>query len=173
MTGRTEETHVPRPSSRTSYGGSFGRISHGTKGENLPHAERLFTQGRAFHEGGLRCLELRPLPNGFHQTAGASGVVCLAFAAELYLKTLQVLAEGKTARGHKLLPLFEALPQATQADVQRRYVERLERLGRRRVTFLRDLTALSDTFTVWRYIYEQKPGRGIELGFLQHLVASL
>ena len=65
------------------------------------------------------------------------------------------------------------LPQATQANVQRRYVERLEQLGQRRVTFLRDLAALSDTFTVWRYIYEQKPGSDIELGFLQHLVASL
>src|SRR4051794_35987132 len=132
--------------------------------------ELTFTPDHPMGPIRLRCLEPRPLPSGIRQTAGASGVVCLAFAAERYLKTLQVLAEGKAARGHKLLPLFEALPQATQADVQRRYVERL---GRRRVTFLRDLAALSDTFTVWRYIYEQKPGSEIELGFLQHLVASL
>lgn len=119
--------------------------------DNDEPGQWMFVQATAFHEGALRCLEPRVLPDGFAQIAGAPGVTCLAFAAELYLKVFHTIG-GPTPRGHRLEGLFKSLPQALRTCIEGRY----EKLTARTASiFAKDLEGISDTFVLWRYVYER------------------
>jgi hypothetical protein len=111
----------------------------------------MFIQATAFHEGALRCLAPRVTSSGFAQIAVAPGVTCLAFAAELYLKVLHTIS-GPTPHGHRLQDLFEQLSQPLRKSIEARY----ERLTERTAThFAKDLQAISNTFVLWRYVFER------------------
>lgn len=119
--------------------------------DNDEPGQWMFIQATAFHEGALRCLAPRVMLNGFAQVAVAPGVTCLAFAAELYLKVLHTIS-GPTPHGHRLQDLFEPLSQTQKTSIEGRY----ERLTRRSATiFAEDLEAISNTFVLWRYVFER------------------
>ena len=110
----------------------------------------MFIQATAFHEGALRCLAPRVMANGFAQIAAAPGVTCLAFAAELYLKVLHTLS-GPTPHGHRLQDLFEPLSQTLRKSIEGRYERLTDPIA---VNFSKDLEGISNTFVLWRYVFE-------------------
>ena len=91
-------------------------------------------------------------------------VVNAAFSVELFLKVLHA-ANGQTRRGHKLVPLFDALPEACRAelltDAQRFAPAHGEVAGS--VDFRALLTMLNDSFRKWRYLYEEEHAGPIHL----------
>jgi hypothetical protein len=91
-------------------------------------------------------------------------IVNAAFCVELFLKSLHAV-NGQTRRGHKLVPLFDALPEARRAelgaDAQRFAPAHGEVAGS--VDFRALLTMLNDTFRKWRYVYEETHAGPIHL----------
>lgn len=79
-------------------------------------------------------------------------IVCLAFSVELYIKDVHYAIEGKAPRGHKILKLFEDLPEKTQQEIftHRSIIER----GWNFEEFKREIKAISDGFEKWRYAHE-------------------
>ncbi len=83
-------------------------------------------------------------------------MVTATFATELYLKVLHQV-HGHAARGHNLLELFDALPDATRERVAQLAVRnagafdvQLASMG----TFRTTIEGLATAFTDWRYWYE-------------------
>jgi hypothetical protein len=81
----------------------------------------MFAQGNQFHAAGHRSLCGVRRPDGGYELHLAPGVVCYAFACELYLKALHQIAQGRAPR--KLNVLFGNLPVPTQQTVQGLYHE--------------------------------------------------
>lgn len=112
------------------------------------------------------------LKNGDHSTAlmvATPGVVCLAFAVELYLKELHVIAAGKSPRGHNIYKLFVALPSDVRQAVfahksisDNPFMMRgdIFNVGFHSQTytaydrFTDQMKGISDGFEKWRYSYE-------------------
>lgn len=103
--------------------------------------------------------------------------VNLAFALELYLKTLLGLLQLKIPQHHDLRNLYDALPEEAKSEIEKTYEEswRSQWLGKRAAITVakgpsdrptwkdyssesKDLTALlersRDVFQTWRYVYE-------------------
>lgn len=73
--------------------------------------ERQLDTATAFFLAGERCsLELKFNPYGFHSVS-APTIVNYAFAVELALKVIHVVALGSSGRGHDLERLFNLLPE--------------------------------------------------------------
>lgn len=53
---------------------------------------------------------------GTRSTMGVD-IVCLAFSVELYIKDVHHAIYGKAPRGHKILKLFEELPEQIQQEI--------------------------------------------------------
>ncbi len=91
-------------------------------------------------------------------------VVNAAFSVELFLKSLHV-ANREPRRGHRLVRLFDTLPDARRAeligDAQRFAPAHGEVAGA--VDFRALLTMLNDTFRKWRYVYEETHAGPIHL----------
>ena len=88
-------------------------------------------------------------------------VVTASFSVELFLKALHQLG-GQARRGHKLVPLFDALPE--QARVELVAAAQTFATGHGEVAGAVDFRALlamlNDAFAKWRYIYEQEAHAG-------------
>jgi hypothetical protein len=84
-------------------------------------------------------------------------VVNAAFSVELFLKTLHAV-NGQTRRGHKLVPLFDALSDAHRAELVAGAQEFAPAHGEKagNVDFRALLMMLNDSFRKWRYIYEEE-----------------
>ncbi|MAF02124.1 MULTISPECIES: hypothetical protein [unclassified Herbaspirillum] len=81
-------------------------------------------------------------------------VVNTAFSIEVYLKTVGCLF-GINTRGHKLLRIFEQLPDAAKRLILRA-VEPAAKSWKvkEKVDVVRTLSGLNDAFVQWRYHYE-------------------
>jgi hypothetical protein len=91
-------------------------------------------------------------------------VVNLAFALELYLKTLGHLF-GKALRGHDLLELFDALPpEGREALRQNLPKARWQCDITNLEEFRKVLSGLRSVFVDWRYLHEE--GRTSEISFV-------
>lgn len=103
--------------------------------------------------------------------AMSPGIVCLAFAVELYIKDLHFALKGKAPRGHSILKLFEKLPDNARQEIfVHNSISGNPFVGRGSVfsvkKFTRDYTAydgfiekieeISNGFEKWRYSYESK-----------------
>jgi hypothetical protein len=114
--------------------------------------------------------------------------VCLAFAIELYIKSMHTTFESTIkkapphavvdvkltvhprSRNHSLTDLFNKLPEAVQEDCQNTYFK----LGQR--ALLDDLDEVSETFVKFRYSYETKfeeGGISLSLGLLEDIALFL
>jgi hypothetical protein len=84
-------------------------------------------------------------------------VVNAAFSVELFLKALHAV-NGQIKKGHKLVPLFDALSGAQRADLtsaaQHFGPAHGEAAGS--VDFRALLVMLNDSFRKWRYVYEEE-----------------
>lgn len=82
-------------------------------------------------------------------------VVNAAFSVELYLKTLHVVTSGSHAHQHKLLDLYDSLPDTRRTELQDQAVLVAAEHGEGPQVQLRNLlTMLNDAFVHWRYVYE-------------------
>lgn len=76
----------------------------------------MFGIASSFHEAANRCLPSIGAP----ALAPPPTIVCLAYACEIYLRTL-LFIERKPGQGHMLDRLFHALSAEVKADVIQRY----------------------------------------------------
>ncbi len=109
--------------------------------------QQAFLIGVDFHEAAIRSgTEFRD-PAGAPILALCPMIVCYAFAAELYIKSLL------TSRrlNHRLNVLFGHLPSNVQTDIAERY---RTRTGRDRKALDNDLRTLATAFVDWRYVFE-------------------
>ena len=96
-------------------------------------------------------------------------VVNLAFACEVYLKTLLIFSEIDIGRKHKLNELFDALQ-----DVDKQYIEVCMKrcYPVRSVSGLRKIDMEADAFVNWRYSYE-KTTLSCDISYLDALAKIL
>jgi len=91
-------------------------------------------------------------------------VVNAAFSVELYLKTLSVIASGESPREHKLLDLYDALPDPRRAELCADTLRLAAEHGEGPQVQFRELIAmLNESFVRWRYVYEQERSGTIHL----------
>jgi hypothetical protein len=134
-------------------------------------ADQIFANALNFHEGAQRCFENRQQGDGRSSFPIMPGIVGLAFACELYMKSLFVMETGKPkATGtHRLNVLFAALSEETRAAIAERYGDRRRGLN---LNLQSDLVTFANAFVDFRYVYEGKAGEMDIVGLAQ-LAASL
>jgi HEPN domain-containing protein len=125
---------------------------------------RIADSANGFFLASQRAFEPRPLPGGAKQILAIPGITCLAFAGELYLKSILTI-EGSRASSHELTELFERLSHSTQEDIRARLTLSEESMEAK-------LVGASDAFTTWRYVYEARAPE-INLAFLRGFVDAL
>jgi hypothetical protein len=92
-------------------------------------------------------------------------IVCLAFAVELYIKELYHVLSIKPPHSHKILRLFEGLPECVRQQIfahdsisQNQFTTRGNIFSPRKLSayegFISQIEAISDAFEKWRYSYE-------------------
>jgi hypothetical protein len=82
-------------------------------------------------------------------------VVNAAFSVEIFLKTLHVIDRGGHGREHKLLELYDALPDFRRSELCADAVRLAAQHGEGpQVQFRELLGMLNDAFVQWRYVYE-------------------
>lgn len=102
---------------------------------------------------------------------GGVEIVCLSFALELYIKDLYYAISGEAIRGHKILDLFEELPEHIQKEIfsyeaisKNPFHTRGDIFSPKRFSsayttydgFIDQIKAISDGFEKWRYSYENR-----------------
>lgn len=126
---------------------------------------------------------------GVHPTMGVA-IVCLAFSVELYIKDLHFATKGEAPRGHKILELFEKLPEQVQQKIfahssisQNPFFTGGNIFSTKRFTgdysaydgFIDQVKAISDGFEKWRYSYESTALRydsSFALAFIESIKAA-
>lgn len=116
---------------------------------------QTFLLGMQFHESGIRSSMTVLDPDGIRISAYCPMVVCYAFAAELYLKSL--ISGSK--RGHDLKNLYKDIPAPLRGEIASLY---RGRTGRSPAKLLSDLETMAGAFAEWRYVFE---GDGQQLRF--------
>lgn len=111
----------------------------------------------------------------------ASYYVNLAFAAELFLKSLYVEVElvfgsehphqlkerkYKPIRGHDLVKVFSKLPDETTRNIKQVYVDQFKK------DFVEDLKEINTAFVDWRYYFE-KEQMSINSSLLENMTSFL
>ncbi|CAN7768854.1 hypothetical protein LJR153_007381 [Paenibacillus sp. LjRoot153] len=102
-----------------------------------------------------------------------------AFSCELALKSISHSESGKTPKGHDLYKLFNKLSERTRSDFMERtiaaYYFKSEKHGKpHRLSeeeFIELLKSHKDTFTIWRYFYEQR--NDADLDFIEAFMFCL
>lgn len=108
-------------------------------------ASRRAHHGIGFHLAALRALEGRAEKGGTVEWLAVPAVVNLAFACELYLKSLLMLETGTSHREHRLSVLFAKLSSEAQRDATVEFGPR---------SLKERLDECSDAFREWRYVFE-------------------
>lgn len=128
-------------------GGSFLESTDWVQREGQANAaRRMAQQGIGFHIAALRALEGRADRNGEVEWLPIPAVTNLAFACELYLKSLLFFEKGTTTREYRLSVIFSQLSDDVQQDAATHFGAGDLR-GR--------LAEFSNAFVEWRYIFEQ------------------
>jgi hypothetical protein len=115
--------------------------------------QQAFLIGVDFHEAALRAAHEVNDPKGGTISPTCPMVVCFAFAAELYLKSLL----AKPIINHRLNVLYERLSDEKRNDIAAAYEVRT---GRNLSVLRSDLRTLGVAFVDWRYVFE---GEGQQL----------
>lgn len=131
--------------------------------------DQMWREAVQFHESAQRNFEQRVGQDGRYAFPFTAGVVGLAFASELYMKTLLMIAYGKAPVGHRLNVLFAKLPEEVRALVKVRYEQRRKGTGS---VLERDLVTFSNAFVEFRYVYEGG-NNSLDVVGLGQLAASL
>lgn len=116
------------------------------------HAHHLCT-GNGFPEGIVPRSAVMP------------GIVCLAFAVELGLKSI-LLSEGNSTAGHDLRSLFDRLTSSTQDEL-------IFHSNVEPQSFRENLDLVSNAFVKWRYIFETQGTQSISEEFLLMLASGV
>ena len=138
-----------------------GPTPQGPAGRN----QQSFLLGMMFHENGIRGGTTAYDPDGRPISALCPMVVCYAFAAELYLKSLI----SKPIRGHELNTLYKAVPGPLRSAIASIY---LKRTGRNQAALRADLDAMSNAFAEWRYVFESD-GQQLQFNLLNAFTRSV
>lgn len=86
-------------------------------------------------------------------------VTTSAFATELFLKAVAVAAGKKAPRGHKLLVLFQRLPEEAKEHIEAEFASVTIAKPGRQQALVSTLEMMNDAIENWRYSYEsKKPG---------------
>jgi hypothetical protein len=109
-------------------------------------ARKIVNAGDAFLIAAERALEKRWMGPRTFQAAVMPGVVCLAFASELFFKAILTI-ESHAENDHDLFLLFGALKPSSQSFIR-------ERLSISEADLDEKLAAVAHAFEQWRYIYE-------------------
>lgn len=134
----------------------------------IPFDERIFRDAISYHEAASRCMEVRTRDARQVMLTGPSPVLG-AFAAELYLKTLYVIAwKRPPKRGHGLDDLFNKLPDDIKQRITTKYKSRY-----RPGNLVKDLKGFAKTFVVWRYAYELEGEHLLDHTAIAHFASSL
>jgi hypothetical protein len=128
------------------------------------HGHQAFLIGMQFHESGIRATEEAKDPDGKPVYPLCPMIVCYAFSAELYLKSIT----SRRTRSHELKTLFEQL-----ALQSRKTIEEFYKLytGRGAAALRTDLEAMSRAFAEWRYVFEGE-GQQVHFNLLNAFVRS-
>jgi hypothetical protein len=117
---------------------------HLQKVNSAPIDQGLLNQALAFFSAASRVsADIRITPVVTHSPM-APTIVCYAFAVELYLKLLHVVANGQPTHGHKLETLFSTLPEDFRTEIAAHYPGKL----------VEDIAFMSNAFVTWRYEHE-------------------
>jgi hypothetical protein len=92
-------------------------------------------------------------------------VVCAAFSVEVGLKVI-LGVEGKSSTRHELRSLFQQISEESQDAI-------VHNTSYDAARFESDLSAASDAFTKWRYIYEEEGSRRVSAQFLMLLAHAI
>jgi hypothetical protein len=117
--------------------------------------QAIFRQARCFATTAQHLYDGLKGPARNHLNA-IPFVVNSAFCIELYLKTLYQV-QGERRRGHRLLVLFDELPEAIRdavVDAGLRYQNERGIKDRSADGFRQFIADLDDAFTQWRYCHE-------------------
>jgi hypothetical protein len=109
--------------------------------------QQAFLIGVSFHEAALRAATEHRDTSGAPVTALCPMIVCYAFAAELYLKSLI----PRPIKNHRLNVLFRELDTLSRKDITAAYNRRT---GRDQLTLEDDLKTMASAFADWRYVFE-------------------
>ena len=116
---------------------------------------RMFSQAASFAaSAALLMKNIRVDRSGANQF-GTPFVVNMAFAIELYLKTLACI-QGESLSGHDLLKLYNAMPESARRAAEAHMAEGRAMYGLvPSVTFASALSKARNAFVEWRYSYER------------------
>ena len=116
-------------------------------------SQSAFDIANGYFEGALRCASpvADPyLPGGIVCPMPPT-ISCIAFAAEMYMKSL-VLGDGQTVlKSHRFDKLFSLLPLADQQSVRRRF--RIY-TGLQSLAIPEQIKQFANAFVDWRYAHE-------------------
>lgn len=119
--------------------------------------QRMFDQANKFFAYsmlGTKYAKEEPVLNVYFM---APQVVNLAFACEVYLKTLlhhlEIDKDKKIRKIHKLNDLFNSMPQQYQDKINRSLFQRYP-FENDMISVHRRLDLVADAFAKWRYSYE-------------------
>ena len=82
--------------------------------------QRIYDTASVFHLAASRCAEDRSLPNGKITSPAVATTVNLAFACELYLKSI-ITADGGNEKGHDLSKLFKSIDESKRQSIRNHY----------------------------------------------------
>ncbi|MBA5639472.1 hypothetical protein H3H37_20625 [Duganella sp. LX20W] len=142
-------------------------VRPGTSDPDADEAEHAFATAIAFQVASERAFETKVVGDKF-QSARVPAVVCAALSVELGMKA-RIMADGNRAQykklkgtaGHSLVTLFSLLSQ----DDRNWFIVGS---GHEKAEFMEALSAVSNAFVDWRYVYEQDE-RAINFSFLSKL----
>jgi len=135
--------------------------------KEVTRVQSMFRQALAFANTSAYLYErdLRNVPrNGL---SAAPFVVNIAFAIEIYLKTLAQI-HGASLNGHDLLKLFNALPAAASAAIDAAVPAATAQYVLDGQPTVKDcLEQLNGVFVEWRYLYEKPDSKEVKI---QHAI---
>jgi hypothetical protein len=130
-----------------------------------PHNHQAFLIGLQFHEAGIRTAAEIKDRDGTPVAVTCPMIVCYAFSAELYLKSLT----SRPIRSHELKTLFSGLPRQARKIIEDLYKQRT---GRGQSALNADLDTMSNAFADWRYVFEGDGGQQLHFHLLNAFVKS-
>lgn len=140
----------------------------------------MFEHASSFLMSAELCAEETERQKKHFDLLGTPEIVNLAFACEVYIKTLLEFYRIKSKKNHKLNELFAQLPDDVQQEVKQQSFQKhpeYNRLTGKILTnsFGMDLLDLeANAFADWRYVYEAKRGCvSCDVGFLRAFAVTL
>lgn len=137
---------------------------------NPEQARHAFTSAFSFHEAAIRCADTPGIeaPKGVSDLPGPHAV-CLAFAAELYLKAV-ILRRLSKQESHNLKWLFNEGLNPAERDAVIAEFEKQKYVPVSELPHL--LENFQRTFEQWRYLYEH-PTMELQVGGLAAFTCAL